>query len=89
MRGDQPISVSVRTRPLQGPVQVHALDCFKMLRVMKERFDSPTDFDLDEFMRHSFNDMLGEVHTVKVRIPPRPGPDEWGKRSGTRASASG
>ncbi|MDI6753347.1 MAG: WYL domain-containing protein [Thermodesulfobacteriota bacterium] len=46
------------------------LDRIKMLKVTDERFDPPKDFDLNEFMRHSFKVMHDELYTVKIRISP-------------------
>ena len=41
-----------------------------MLKVTDERFTWPKDFNLDDFMRHSFKVMHDELYTVKVRISP-------------------
>lgn len=46
------------------------LDCVKMLKVTDEEFPPPKDFNLDDFMRHSFKVMHKELYTVKVRIFP-------------------
>ena len=46
------------------------LDRIKMLKVTDERFTIPKDFNLDEFMRHSFKVMHDELYTVKVKISP-------------------
>jgi predicted DNA-binding transcriptional regulator YafY len=46
------------------------LDRIKMLKVTDERFTIPKDFNLDDFMRHSFKVMHDELYTVKVRISP-------------------
>jgi len=77
MRGDQLAPVSVRTWPPQGPVQVHVLDRFKPLRVTEEQFDPSENFDLDDYLHHSFQVMHDELCTVKVRISPRPGAVPW------------
>jgi predicted DNA-binding transcriptional regulator YafY len=41
-----------------------------MLKNTDERFTPPKDFQLDDFMRHSFKVMHDELYTVKVRISP-------------------
>jgi hypothetical protein len=46
------------------------VDRIKILKVTDERFTLPKDFNLDDFMRHSFNVMHDELYTVKVRIFP-------------------
>jgi predicted DNA-binding transcriptional regulator YafY len=46
------------------------LDRVKMLKITDERFTPPKDFQLDDFMRHSFKVMHDEVYAVKVRISP-------------------
>ena len=46
------------------------LDRIKILNLTDERFTKPKDFNLDDFMRHSFKVMHDELHTVKLRISP-------------------
>jgi predicted DNA-binding transcriptional regulator YafY len=41
-----------------------------MLKITDERFTPPKDFNLDDFMRHSFKVMHDELYTVRVRISP-------------------
>jgi predicted DNA-binding transcriptional regulator YafY len=41
-----------------------------MLNITDERFTIPKDFNLDDFMRHSFKVMHDELYTVRVRISP-------------------
>jgi len=41
-----------------------------MLNLTGERFTVPKDFNLDDFMRHSFKVMHDELYTVRVRISP-------------------
>ena len=55
---------------LREEVRMFALDRIKMLNVTDERFTPPKDFDLDDFMGHSFKVMHDELYTVKVRISP-------------------
>ncbi len=62
---------------LRNQVRMFVLDRIKMLRVTEERFHPPEDFDLDEFMRHSFKVMHDDLHTVKVRISP-----DWARWAG-------
>lgn len=56
---------------LRGEVRMFVVDRIKMLRVSDEKFDLPKDFSLDEFMKHSFKVIQGELHTVKIRISPQ------------------
>jgi len=51
-------------------VRMFVLDRIKMLKITDERFTIPKDFNLDDFMRHSFKVMHDELYTVKVRISP-------------------
>ena len=51
-------------------MRMFVLDRIKMLKVTDERFTRPKDFNLDDFMRHSFKVMHDELYTVKVRISP-------------------
>jgi len=44
------------------------LDRIKMLKVTDECFTIPKDFDLDDFMRHSFKVIHDDLYSVKVRI---------------------
>jgi predicted DNA-binding transcriptional regulator YafY len=55
---------------LRGEVRMFVLDRIKMLNVTDETFEPPSDFDLHDFMRHSFKVMHDELHTVKVRVSP-------------------
>ena len=51
-------------------MSMFVLDRIKMLKVTDERFTVPKDFNLDNFMRHSFKVMHDELYTVKVKISP-------------------
>jgi predicted DNA-binding transcriptional regulator YafY len=55
---------------LREEVRMFVLDRIKLLKVTDERFPLPKDFNLDDFMRHSFKVMHDELYTVKVRISP-------------------
>lgn len=55
---------------LREEVRMFVLDRIKMLKVTDERFTLPKDFNLEDFMRHSFKVMHDELYTVKVRISP-------------------
>ena len=55
---------------LRDEVRMFVLDRINLLNVTNERFSVPKDFNLDDFMRHSFKVMHDEVYTVKVRISP-------------------
>ena len=46
------------------------LDRIKMLKITYERFTLPKDFNLADFMRHSFKVMHDELYTVRVKISP-------------------
>jgi predicted DNA-binding transcriptional regulator YafY len=51
-------------------VRMFVLDRIKMLNLTDERFTIPKDFNIEDFMRHSFKVMHDELYTVKVRISP-------------------
>jgi predicted DNA-binding transcriptional regulator YafY len=55
---------------LREKVRMFVLDRIKLLKLTDERFTMPKDFNLDDFMRHSFKVMHDELYTVKVRISP-------------------
>jgi predicted DNA-binding transcriptional regulator YafY len=55
---------------LREDVRMFVLDRIKMLKVTDDHFTIPKDFNLDDFMRHSFKVMHDELYTVKVRISP-------------------
>jgi len=64
---------------LRREVRMFVLDRIKMLQVTHERFSQPKDFDLNEFLRHRFKVMAGDLHQVKVRISP-----EWARWVGEK-----
>lgn len=64
---------------LRGEVRMFVLDRIKMLQVTEERFRPPQDFDLNEFLKHRFKVMDGDLYTVKVRISP-----EWARWVGEK-----
>ena len=47
-------------------VRIFALDRIKMLHLTEEGFEVPDEFDIDEFMRHSFGVITGEPTRVKI-----------------------
>lgn len=49
-------------------VRKFVADRMRMIRVTDETFEVPGDFDVDEYMKHSFKVMQGELYTVKIRI---------------------
>lgn len=51
-------------------MRMFVLDRIKMLKVTDERFTPAKDFDVEDFMRHSFKAMHDELHIVKVKISP-------------------
>jgi predicted DNA-binding transcriptional regulator YafY len=55
---------------LREEVRMFVLDRIKAVTLTNERFTIPKDFNLDDFMRHSFKVMHDELYTVKVRISP-------------------
>ncbi len=55
------------------------LDRIKLLKLTDERFTTPKDFNLDDFMRHSFKVMHDDLYTVKVRISP-----SWARWAGEK-----
>jgi predicted DNA-binding transcriptional regulator YafY len=64
---------------LRGEVRMFVLDRIKMLQVTQERFSPPKDFDLNEFLKHRFQVMAGDLNWVKVRISP-----EWARWVGEK-----
>jgi predicted DNA-binding transcriptional regulator YafY len=50
-----------------------------MFKITDERFTPPKDFNLADFMRHSFKVMHDELYTVKVRVSP-----EWARWVGEK-----
>ncbi len=56
---------------LREEIRMFVLDRIKTLTVTDERFALAKDFNLDEFMRHSFKVMHDELYSVKVRIQPK------------------
>ncbi len=55
---------------LREEIRIFVLDRIRMLRVTDERFETPDDFNLDDFMKSSFKVMKDRLHTVKIRISP-------------------
>jgi predicted DNA-binding transcriptional regulator YafY len=64
---------------LRGEVRMFVLDRIKMLQVTQERFFPPKDFDMNEFLKHRFKVMAGDLYQVKVRISP-----EWARWAGEK-----
>ena len=64
---------------LRGEIRMFVVDRIIMLRVTHEQFTPPADFDLHEFMRHSFKVMHDELHDVKICISP-----EWSRWVGEK-----
>ena len=60
-------------------MRMFVLDRIEMLNMTDERFTMPKDFNLDDFMRHSFKVMHDELYTVKIRISP-----EWARWVGEK-----
>ena len=55
-------------------VRIFVLDRIKVLALLKEKFEEPSDFSLDVYLRDSFKVMRDELHTVSVIIAP-----EWSR----------
>ena len=55
---------------LRGDIRTFVLDRIKLLRLTDEKFEIHGDFDLDEYIKHSFKVMQDELYTVKIRITP-------------------
>lgn len=64
---------------LRGEVRTFVLDRIRLLQVSGETFRIPRDFDLDDYTRHSFKVMQGELRKVVVRISP-----EWARWAGEK-----
>lgn len=50
--------------------RIFVLDRIRMLRLTDRRFQVPDHFDFEHFVGRSFGVMLGETHTVRIRISP-------------------
>ncbi len=55
---------------LRKEVRTFVLDRIKMLRLTDETFTIPENFELQDYLRHSFRVMKDELYTVKIRISP-------------------
>lgn len=53
---------------LRGEVRMFVLDRIRFLEVTEAGFDIPEDFDLDDYLGHSFGVMRGDPVRVKIRI---------------------
>ena len=53
---------------LQNEVRVFALDRIRMLNRTDQTFDIPDDFDIDDFIQHSFGVFHGQPVRVKIRF---------------------
>ena len=53
---------------LRGEVRMFVVDRIKMLRVTDDNFCFPRDFNLDEFLKHSFKVIQDELQTVRLII---------------------
>ena len=60
-------------------VRTFVLDRIRMLRPTEERFQIPPDFNLDDYMKHSFKVMKGDLQTVRIRISA-----EWARYIGEK-----
>ena len=56
---------------LRGEVRMFVLDRIRFLEVTEAGFDIPEDFDLDDYLGHSFGVMRGDPVRVKIRISPQ------------------
>lgn len=59
---------------LRSEIRKFVVDRIRLLRMTDEKFQIPPDFDLDEYLCHSFRVIDGDLHTVKIRISP-----EWAR----------
>lgn len=55
---------------LRNEIRTFVLDRIKLMKLTDEKFQIPSDFDLDEYMQYSFKVMHDDLYTVKVRISP-------------------
>jgi len=55
---------------LRNEIRKFVIDRIKLLRLTDEKFQIPPDFDLDEYLSHSFKVIDDDLYTVKVRISP-------------------
>ena len=64
---------------LRNEIRKFVIDRIKLLRLTKEKFQIPPDFDLNEYLGHSFKVIDDDLYTVKVRISP-----EWARYVGEK-----
>jgi len=55
---------------LRNEVRTFVTDRIRMLRLTRETFTVPDDFDLKQYLRHSFKVMKDALYTVKIWISP-------------------
>lgn len=55
---------------LRNEIRTFVLDRIKLLRLTDETFKPPENFDLNEYIKHSFKVMNGELYEVIIRITP-------------------
>ncbi len=55
---------------LRNEIRMFVPDRIRMLRVTEESFEYPEDFDVNEYMTHSFKVMHDELHLVRIAISP-------------------
>ncbi|MEA3232024.1 MAG: transcriptional regulator, partial [Thermodesulfobacteriota bacterium] len=55
---------------LRTEVRTFVMDRIKMLRLTQETFTVPDNFDLKQYLRHSFKVMKDELYDVKIWISP-------------------
>ncbi len=60
-------------------VRTFVLDRIRMLRLTEEHFEIPPDFSLEDYMKHSFKVMQGDLYTVRIRISA-----EWARYIGEK-----
>ena len=55
---------------LRNEIRKFVLDRIKLLQMTEEKFQIPPDFNLDEYLGHSFKVIDDDLYTVKIRISP-------------------
>ncbi len=64
---------------LRKDVRTFVVDRIRLLRLTEETFQRPSDFDLEQYSRHSFKVVHDKLYVVKIRISP-----EWARYVGEK-----
>lgn len=56
---------------LRNDVRTFVVDRIRLLKLTRESFKRPTDFDLEKYSRHSFKVVHDQLYEIKIRISPQ------------------